>query len=265
MRLARIPRETTVNPYGRPLFFDGGEEAILILHGFTGRTGEMSYMATRLNERGYTVSVPRLPGHGTNGQDFLQSDADQWLRHTIDAYLELRRRYRRVYVAGLSMGGLLALLIASRFDPDGVALCAPALRVTRRSIVFSPVVGRFVTRWSTPYEPDAEDPLERELQLEYYAYEWVRPAGELYRLMRRARRAVRSVAAPTLTVVSAADELVPPEVADFVARRVPPTTRTHRVLLTESDHVIVNGTERERVAAEVASWFETTTADGRNP
>lgn len=264
MNADRIPPETSVNPFGRARFFPGGSEAVLIIHGFTGRTSEMVYLAGALNDHGYTVSVPRLPGHGTNGRDFLQSDGDQWLRHVVDAYLDLRSEHERVYVVGLSMGGVLAALLGAQFEPDGLALCAPALIVRQWNMFLTPIIGRFVTHWPVPYEPDSEDPVERELQLEYYAFQWVRPASHLYRLMKSARRRLEYITAPTLTVVSAADKTVPPRVAELIDGRIA-SSRRRRVDLVESDHIVVNGVDREQVAEEIRAWFAATSAGERSP
>jgi carboxylesterase len=264
MNLDRIPTHTTVNPFGRARFFPGGREAVMIIHGFTGRTSEMVFLATTLNTLGYTVSVPRLPGHGTNGRDFLQSNGHQWLRHVVDAYLDLRAAYERVYVVGLSMGGVLAALLAARFQPDAIALCAPALMVRRRNLFLTPLVGKLVPRWRIPYEPDSEEPVERELQMEYYAFQWVRPAAELYRLMKQAGRRLGDITAPVLTVVSEADETVPVGVADLIERRAR-QARTRRLVLVDSGHIIVDGVDRERVAAEIHGWFAATSAGERTP
>lgn len=264
MNVNRIPGDTRVNPFGRDRFFPGGREVVLIIHGFTGRTSEMVYLATELNNHGYTVSVPRLPGHGTNGRDFLQSDGDQWLRRVTDAYLALRTDYDRVYVVGLSMGGVLAALLAARFEPDAVALCAPALLVRKWNLWLAPLIGRIVPRWRVPYEPESEDPVERELELEYYAFQWVRPAGELYRLIKKTRRRLPDITAPTLTVVSDADRTVPTKVTDLVERRTN-AARTHRVHLVDSGHVVVDDVDRERVAAEIRAWFAATSAGEHTP
>ena len=42
------------------------EVGILLVHGFTGSPASMRPWAEYLNQRGYTVKVPLLPGHGTN-------------------------------------------------------------------------------------------------------------------------------------------------------------------------------------------------------
>ncbi|MFO8065527.1 MAG: alpha/beta hydrolase [Spirochaetota bacterium] len=254
MKLAAIPSETRVNPYARARFFSGGKDAVLIIHGFTGKTSEMVFLATHLNTAGFTVAVPRLPGHGTNGKDFLQSNRHQWLRHVTDTYLDLRAEYERVYVVGLSMGGVLAALIAAQLKPDGIALCAPAILVSRRDMFLTPILAPCIARWKIPYEPDSEDPVERELQQEYYGFQWIRPAAQLYKLMKESRRRLRDITCPTLTIVSTEDTVVPTAVAAFIEKRVA-SRHTHHVELTQSDHVLVDGVERERVASEIRRWF----------
>ena len=42
---------------------------ILLVHGFTGSPASMRPWAEYLNQHGYTVTVPLLPGHGTRPED----------------------------------------------------------------------------------------------------------------------------------------------------------------------------------------------------
>ena len=60
-----------INRFTKPHFFQGGDKAILLIHGYTGSPREMLWLGTQLHKAGYTVSIPRLPGHGTNKEDFI--------------------------------------------------------------------------------------------------------------------------------------------------------------------------------------------------
>ena len=112
MDYTKIPPETKiVDPRCAPFFHNGSRESILLLHGYTGTPYDMRYLAERLSQQDYAVFVPRLPGHGTNRRDFLQSKDDDWLREAIDGYLTLQAMGKPVHVCGLSMGGVLALLL----------------------------------------------------------------------------------------------------------------------------------------------------------
>lgn len=252
--VSRIPPDTTVDPAGASRYFPGGTTGVLVIHGWTGYVGEMAYLASRLASAGFTVSVPRLPGHGTNGADFLQSTWQDWLRRAVDSYLDLTRECDTVYVAGLSMGGVLTTLLASMFDVPRIALFAPAIVNTNPLIRLTPLARFVAKRYPIPFEEEDTDPILLPLAREYHSHQWIAPAYHLRRLQKLAKRRLSNVTADTLVVVSAGDESVPVSVADLVARN----TRARvlkRVDLVESGHVLVNGVEKERVAQETVAWF----------
>ena len=71
---------------------NGRRKAILGLHGFAGYPGELSLPASVLQKEGYSVFVPRLPGHGTNSEDFNATSHHDWIRKAVDSYEESRLR-----------------------------------------------------------------------------------------------------------------------------------------------------------------------------
>ncbi|RLV49444.1 alpha/beta fold hydrolase [Nocardioides mangrovicus] len=73
-----------------------------------------------LAERGYAVSVPRLPGHGTSWQDMNRTGWADWYAEVERAFEALRARTDVVVAGGLSMGGGLVLWLAAR-HPEHVA------------------------------------------------------------------------------------------------------------------------------------------------
>ncbi len=260
LRPSELPEELVTDPISRPRFLRGNGDAVLLVHGFTGSPHDMVYLGERLNSRGWTVSIPRLPGHGSAGVDLLNSGRRDWLRRVIDAYLDLKSEYSRVYVCGLSMGGALALMLASHFPVERLALAAPALEVTKRLLWLSPIVGPLMPRFAQ--EPDHKNEDKPELQhltREYWSYQWNRPAAELYRLMRCARRRLKHVTSPTLTLVSERDDLVPMSVTDRIRRSIGASDLRFEVL-SESNHVLTNHSERDRVADLIIEWFA-----GRSP
>ncbi len=256
MKLLEIPEDTLIRAPAAPRLMPGGECAVLILHGYTGNTGEVAYLGERINEAGYTVFIPRLPGHGTNGADFAQTTENDWLRASVDSYLELRRTHERVAVCGLSMGGLLALLLAARFDPAAVVALAPALRVNNRLFSFTPLVRLFVRKLSKPYTPrDEDDPDLIFLQREYWSYHWIPQIAGVYRLAQEARRALPRIEAPTRTILSEADQTVPVSVGRLITSHIGAEI-TDDVVLTESGHVLSNDIERDTVADLTVDWLQ---------
>lgn len=255
LRPSSLPEDLETDPISTPRLLRGDRKAVLLVHGFTGSPHDMAYLGERLNERGCTVSIPRLPGHGTAGVDLLNAGRRDWLRRVIDSYLDLRSEYGSVCICGLSMGGSLSLILASYFPVERLALAAPALEVIRRPLWLSPILGPLVPR--VPVQPDEKHDEKPELQhltKEYWSYQWNRPAAELYRLLRYARRRLPHVRSPTLTMVSEKDELVPAAVADRIRKSIG-AVETRFEVLTESGHVLTNDSERDRVADLVIEWF----------
>jgi carboxylesterase len=254
-----IPRHTDTISSSLPRFLEGGTEAVLLIHGFTGSPADFVYLGSRLNENGYTVSIPRLPGHGTNGEDFLRTGWKDWLGHACDSYVNLVGRYEKIIVGGLSMGGVIAAIMGAQFSPDRLLLFAPAIRIRNPLLFLTPLVGALIPRRHVGYdESGISDPDKIELARRYYSYLWYRPAGHLYRLQRIVRRRMSGIQCPTMTVVSHADDTVPPEVADLVGRSIG-ASEHNPLILERSGHVLVNDTEKERVADAVLGWLS------RNP
>ncbi|MDN5005586.1 alpha/beta hydrolase [Bradyrhizobium sp. GCM10027634] len=100
-----------------PFFFNGNDIAVLVLHGFTGTTQSMRYFGQELHRRyGFTVRGPRLAGHGTTPDDMATTGFHDWISSCEEALHELATGGRSVFIAGLSMGGTLALNLAARFS-----------------------------------------------------------------------------------------------------------------------------------------------------
>lgn len=129
------PLET--GPRDRP-----AARGVLLCHGFTGSPASMVPWARDLAERGYRVRVPLLPGHGTRWQDLNATEWRQWYDHLESELDILTRHCTRIAIAGLSMGGCLALRLAQERhdDVDALVLVNPALRLRRAALAFVPLL-----------------------------------------------------------------------------------------------------------------------------
>jgi carboxylesterase len=116
-------------PGAEPFHHDGGSTAVLLCHGLSGSPGSMRPWGQFLAERGYTVDVPRLPGHGTSVAECNRTQWDDWYACVERSMLQLAQKADRVFVGGLSMGGALALHLAQRHPDtvDGLMMVNPAI------------------------------------------------------------------------------------------------------------------------------------------
>ena len=85
---------------------------MLVLHGFTGNPDSMRPIAEWRADQGYSVELPRLPGHGTTVEDLRPPRWTDWTKTAEAAFDALSARCARVALVGLSMGGGLAAHVA---------------------------------------------------------------------------------------------------------------------------------------------------------
>jgi carboxylesterase len=257
MNPARIPSGTRIVPTALPRRLPGTGDAVLVLHGFTGWPGEVAYLGDRLCEAGHAVSIPRLPGHGTNADDFMQSDWQDWLRAAVDAYLELAATASRVHVAGYSMGALLAIILAARVPVGRLALVAPGVKVKNPLLPLSPFLALFFRRIRWPpvrplgtVSPEDEEVLARE----YWSWRFGSQSASFLHLKRMANRCLPEVRADTLVVLGGKDPTVPLSAWDRVRDRIG-SARVERIVFPESVHQVLTSANRGPACDAIVRWL----------
>lgn len=94
-----------------PFFFPGGKTGCVLVHGFTGTPKEMRLMGDYLIKNEVTVIGIRLAGHATQMSDMVRTRWKDWLTSVEDGINLISDCCENIFVAGLSMGGILALAI----------------------------------------------------------------------------------------------------------------------------------------------------------
>lgn len=113
-----------------------------MIHGFTGSPATVAPWAHGLAENGYTVSVPCLPGHGTRWEDLNETQWHQWYQGVESAFLDLQKICDRIFIAGFSVGGALALKLAQvrGSEIEGMILLNASIFDERKSYYLLPVM-----------------------------------------------------------------------------------------------------------------------------
>ena len=229
---------------------------VVLVHGFTGTPYEVRYLGEQLAREGFTVRAPLLPGHGTSLDELDQTTWRDWseaVERTVDA---MRIRCARVAVVGQSLGGLLALYLASRRRDIA---CVASLAAPLWLEGLSARVAKWTTRGplrSVRAIPkfggsDVRDKHVKKLNPCYPAIP-TKALGQLLEFFGVVRHALPLVSQPVLVVHAKHDHTAP--VA--CARTIADATRAVRVrILDESYHLIAADVERDIVAAEVVSFL----------
>ena len=235
-------------------YFPGGPVGCLLIHGFTGSPPEMRGLGEYLAGRGYTIQGSLLPGHGTSPEDLIATSRHDWLQAAEADLRYLQEVCHKVFVIGLSLGGVIGLLLASRHPVAGVVtMSAPAplhagqmrlLLVLRRFLTWLPRIRRH------PYMVDPQA-LNR---LSTYDRAPLVSVVEAVRLSGRLRYALPHVHAPALIIHSTGDRSVPATSARFIHDRLGSSDKTVR-LFHRSGHNMTVDAEREAVWRTVGDFL----------
>lgn len=247
-----MSQATPVMPGAEPFDLPAGPVGVLLCHGFTGTPQGMRDWGTALAGAGFTVRCPLLPGHGTRWQDANASTEDDWYAELSAALDDLLGRCTSVVLAGLSMGGTLALRLAER-RPDDVAalvLVNPSLLTERKDAKLLPVIARLTPAWA-PIGSDVKKPGSVELA---YPRLPTRAALALRRLWTAVRADLGSVRAPLLVFRSVTDHVVEPASVQLLLAEVGSTDVTE-VLLHESYHVATLDNDAPELFARSVEWI----------
>ena len=209
-----------INPQleGNDFYWQAGSTGILLIHGFTATTAEVRLLAQILHQNGYTVSGPLLPGHGTVWQDANRCRWEDWVQCVEDKFHELSTHCQRVVVGGESLGGLLALFLASEYPQiEGVLSYASALRT---SPFFLRVISNFLPTFIPYLKKHPGEPTESDQHWQGYPVYPSKASAQLLRFQSEVQRRLPAVCQPILIVQGRLDGAVYPEVPSLIAQRV---------------------------------------------
>ncbi len=209
-------------------------------------------MGEYLNQQGITVFGVRLAGHATRPGDLQRACWQDWLLSVEDGWHILAGVSDRIFVCGLSMGGVLSLIAAAQFPVAGVAAMStpyelppdPRLRLMRLFQYLQPKVPKG--------EPDWHNPEAAQSHIDYPYYP-TRSIVELMELLNQMRASQPQVRAPVLLIHSRNDQGVLPENMGKIHAAL--GSREKEMLWIEnSGHVITCDQQRDQVF-EAANQF----------
>lgn len=230
-----------------PFAADGDDTGVLLIHGFTGNPISMRPWADELAAAGLSVRLPRLPGHGTRWQELNATRWPDWYAEVDRSFDLLTARCTQVFVAGLSMGGTLALRLAEqrRDQVAGLMLVNPSLNTEDRRAALVPLLSTVLA--SMP--PIGNDIAKPGVSEQAYDRLPLKAAASLRGLWKLVLADLALVTAPVLVFRSAQDHVVPASSLALLRQRATGTTITERVL-TQSFHVATLDYDAPQIFAE---------------
>ena len=229
-------------------------DELLFIHGWTGTPAHLRPLARFVADAGHPVTAPLLAGHGTTELDMVQTTWRDWVRTAGEAAQEILDRGHRLHLAGLSMGGIISLLLAPVFGASSVTTINAPIKVHNWQVRFSGFMRGSEKIRELPYDPPPNDDVA-----EFWQGYDDRPVGtvaELFDLVKAVRRNLDRVTAPALIIQSHADETVKAESAQIIYDGI--SSQDKRLLwLERSRHVSTLDVERHIIGEAIVDHIET--------
>ena len=227
-------------------------KAVLLIHGYTGTPSEMLPLGNYLNQLGYTVLCRRLPGHGTSVGDLERTTAEDWYSAAKDACEGLLGRYEDVYVAGLSMGGLLAIKLAAKLPVKKAAfISAPIFVQDKRAPLLAFL--RFFIHYLPKHKKNYQELQEYCIS---YAKMPTKPLMSLFKMLNECKnKLLAEIKIPCLILQSKTEHTVQPRSAEYIYNKLTAAAGRRLVWFEHSGHILTLDREHEAVFKEIADFF----------
>jgi len=252
-----------------------------LVHGLTGTAREMGSIAACLNNKGYSVAAPMMQSHNKPVSVLKRIKWQDLYASIKKEFLKYSGSYQNIFVAGLSFGALIGILLAYEFP-----------KKVRAVNCFSPTL--FFDGWSTP-KARILLPLIYKTPLKYFLYfkeeypygiknERLRakiesfyknaqlfdyskvhlygypviPVSSMYQnylLARHIMTVLDKVTVPLQLLQAQQDDITSPRNSYYIYDHISSKDK-EIIFFQDSYHIITADQEREAVAEKTASFFE---------
>ena len=236
----------------KPFTFEGGDRAVLLLHGFTGNTADVRMLGRYLNERGYTCHAPQYKGHGVPPEELVHTGPEDWWKDVMDGYNLLKERgHESIAVAGLSLGGVFSVKLGYTVPVKGIVpMCAP-MYIKSEEVMYKGILE--YARNFKKFEGKSGAEIEEEMkQFEKTPMNTLRALQEL---IADVRNNVDMVYSPAFVAQARHDHMINTDSANIIYNEVESDNK-HLKWYEESGHVITLDKERDQLHADVYEFLE---------
>lgn len=237
---------------------------VLLLHGWTGTRTMMRPLVEPLHSMSLPTRLPALRGHEEGSADaLLKVTWQDWLEDGRLALLDLLGEVDKAIIVGHSMGGMIALSLASEY-PQDVDSVVTAGTPGRMLTPFAPgnalyplfrLIWRFIPTYNKGQLAYA-DPSAEQLDDSPRVVPTV-AIKQLFDFIRQQDIYLPKVNVPLLILQSRAESSCAPDSVDILIDRTSNPKEDKRIVWFEkSEHGMFLDIEREQVIAEVVRFVQ---------
>lgn len=207
-------------------------------------------MGEYLRQQGYSCLGVRLTGHATHPDDMIRARWTDWVASVEDGYHLLCGVTDQIFLIGLSMGGVLALLMSTQLKVKGVvAMSTPAVMPQDYPIWLMEFMSLAIKYRPKTKEPPESGWFDQSAYQDHIAYPQypVRSAAELKKLILEMRVALPKVNVPVLLIHSKDEKSILPENVETIYAGLVSASDKTKLYITGSGHVLPRDASREQV------------------
>ncbi len=222
---------------------------VICLHGFTATPYEVRPVGKACLQLGMDAIAPLLPGHGYSRLEEQKSEFPKMTKEGMfeavrQEISQARKHYKFVGIFGHSMGGAIALTMASEGLVDACTVTAPAIKLPLRGEILIGLFG-----WiniSMPKHPD-------NFYNPNYLFENSKAGLALQRIALHARQYLSRITCPTLVVHSHQDPLIDSIVVKWIKAKVKGSVEV--AWFDDSGHVLTLDVKGKEVSETIAKYL----------
>lgn len=240
---------------------------MLFLHGFMGSPLSSRPLAEHLQQLGYFVHCPLLPGHGQYPNKMYRVNRSQWIAEAEEAYALAKANCDQLFILGHSMGNILgAHLVTTLGGVQGMAMIAPVYEPPDGRLRFTGLA-QHVVPWYYPhkskkpsmqhlvrervldYDPsiDFDDP-DFQAQLPEVSRVPLSAMHQMVKMIAYGRRLWPTLDLPVLILAGEEDVAAPPDNARAIYGLLPNADK-HLTIFPNAGHELMRPSDPVHAAA----------------
>ncbi|MBS3113819.1 alpha/beta fold hydrolase [Candidatus Woesearchaeota archaeon] len=226
---------------------NNSEIGVLLTHGFEASPNEVKELAQYLADRNITVYVVRLKGHGTDIKELDNAKWQDWYKDYEYGYNELSKKAKKIFVAGHSLGGALALYLAEQKDTAGViSLASPVGLQDKRA------GHAWLIKYFKKYE--ARNTTEEEKKYHYDKYS---AAGveQLVKFIEIYKQNLSKITEPILIIQLSNDTKIDSNSANYIYKNIKSKDKKI-VIINATGHGLFDGDYKKNMYEEIYNFVK---------
>ncbi|MDD5128834.1 MAG: alpha/beta hydrolase [Candidatus Omnitrophica bacterium] len=263
------------------LFLPGDKNLCFLIHGLTGTAKEMGAIAQRLNKQGFSVAAPMMLNHNKSISCLKKTTWQELYNAIRTEFLKYSGKYENIFVAGLSFGALIGIMLTHEFPDKVKALnCfSPTLFYdgwgNPKSRIFLPLIYKTPLKYWLYFKEEYPYGLKNERlrskvenfykdadlfdysKVHLYGYPVI-PVSCMHQNSLLAKKVIsilKDIKTPIQLLQAREDDVTSPKNSYCIYNRVQ-SQEKKIVFLEDSYHIITADQERDKVAEETAAFFE---------